>query len=135
MPKVLAWSSRPSATPVQAEFVIMEKAPGVGLDQRWEALTGRQKWEVVKQLVGFESAFASTRFARFGSLYYADDVAHASGNDVLFAQEDGTEVRSSQFAIGPTNHRMFFDDGRADADLDRGPCTAVTLPPSLTPAG
>lgn len=40
----------------------MEKVPGIELDYLWEDITGRQNYEIVKQLLGFEKSFASTRF-------------------------------------------------------------------------
>ena len=70
-PKVFAWSSRREENPVNAEYIIMEKAPGDELETVLEDITGGQKYEIVKQLVGFENSFASTRFKLFGSLYYA----------------------------------------------------------------
>lgn len=128
-PKVFAWSSRREENPVNAEYIIMEKAPGVELEKVWEDITGRQKYEIVKQLVGFESSFASTRFKLFGSLYYAQDVPKVAGNETLCVNEDGTEMQYSQFTIGPTNNRMFFDDGRGTVHVDRGPCMVAFLAP------
>lgn len=128
-PKVFAWSSRREENPVNAEYIIMEKAPGVELEKVWEDITGRQKYEIVKQLVGTESSFASTRFKLFGSLYYAQDVPKVAGNETSCVNEDGTEMHCSQFTIGPTNNRMFFDEGRGGVHVDRGPCMVVFLAP------
>ena len=100
----------------------MEKMPGVELEKLWEDITGREKYEIVKQVVGFEKIFASTRFGSYGSLYYAQDVSNVAANEILFTNEDGLEMQSSQFAIGPTNNRMFFDEGRGTIHIDRGPC-------------
>ena len=99
----------------------MEKAPGIELERLWEDMTGRQKYEIVKQLVGFERSFASTRFGSFGSLYYAKDVPRVE-NETLCVNEDGTDMQYSQFAIGPTTNRMLFDEGRGTVHVDRGPC-------------
>lgn len=106
----------------------MEKAPGVELGKLWEDLTGRQRYEVVKQIVGYEKAFASTRFTMFGSLYYATDLPNTTANDILCMKEDGTDMFCSRFAIGPSNSRVFFDDGKASLDMDRGPCRAMCNP-------
>lgn len=121
-PRVFAWSSRERENPVQAEYIVMEKMPGIELEKVWEDMTGRQKYEIVKQLVGFERSFTATRFTSFGSLYYAQDAPELTGNDLLCVNEDGTETKCSEFAIGPTNNRMFFDEGRGTVDVDRGPC-------------
>lgn len=87
------------------------------------------KYEIVKQLVGIEKSFTATRFTSFGSLYYADDVPKASGNEILCVNEDGTEMQCSPFAIGPTNNRMFFDDGRGTVPVDRGLCMKLSNSP------
>ncbi len=89
----------------------MEKVPGIELENIWEDITGRQKYEIVKQLVGIEKSFTATRFTSFGS-----------GDETLCVNEDGTEIQCSRFAIGPTNNRMFFDEGRGTVQMDRGPC-------------
>lgn len=124
-PKVFAWSSRREKNPVNAEFIVMEKMPGIELEKVWEHITGRQKYEIVKQVVDFEKSFASTTFQLFGSLYYAQDVPKVASNEMLCVNEDGTEMQCSKFAIGPSNNRMFFDEGRGAIDVDRGPCTTA----------
>ena len=121
-PQVFAWSSRREENPVNAEYIIMEKIPGVELEKLWDDMTGRQKYEIVEQLVGFEKSFASTAFRLFGSLYYVQDIPNVADDEVLYVNEDGTETQCSQFAIGPTTNRMFFDEGRRNVDVDRGPC-------------
>jgi len=35
-PKVYAWCSRANETPVGAEYIIMEKVPGIKLSHVWE---------------------------------------------------------------------------------------------------
>ena len=100
----------------------MEKIPGVELESVWPDLTIRQKCEVVQQVVGFEAAFASTRFPSYGSLYFAKDLPERFRSPPLSVDAAGTTVKHSRFAIGPTVSRMFFDDGRAAVDVDRGPC-------------
>ena len=100
----------------------MEKMPGVELESVWPNLTLRQKFEVVQQVVDFEASFASTRFSSYGSLYFTKDLPEPLRSAPLPVDEAGTTVKHSRFAIGPTVSRMFFDDGRAAVDVDRGPC-------------
>ncbi|KAL9124557.1 MAG: hypothetical protein Q9217_006122 [Psora testacea] len=127
-PKVFAWSSRREENPVNAEYIVMEKVPGIELEKLWGDITGRQKYEIVKQLIGIEKSFATTRFTSFGSLYYAEDVPKVSNNKILCVSKDGTEMQCSRFAIGPTNNRMFFDEGRGTVHMDRGPLAKHLLP-------
>ena len=93
--KVFVWSSRREENLVNAEYIIMEKTPSVKLEIVWEDITGRQKYETVKQLVGFENSFASTRLKLFGSLHYAQDVPKVAGSETLCVNENGTEVQCS----------------------------------------
>ncbi|KAL8970844.1 MAG: hypothetical protein Q9197_003595 [Variospora fuerteventurae] len=125
VPKVFAWNSRIEGNPVNAEYIVMEKLRGVELETLWDDMPGRQKYEIVKQLVGIEQKFASTRFMSFGSLYYTQDVHEASHREKLCVTGEGLTIESSQFAIGPSSSRMFFDDGRAMADVDMGPWRSV----------
>lgn len=111
----------------------MEKVPGIELESVWEDITGRQKYEIVRQLVGFEKSFAATRFTAFGSLYYAVDVPKVSGDETLCVTEHGTEIKCSQFAIGPSNNRKFFDDGRGTVSVNRGPCRNYFLSFQVNP--
>lgn len=122
-PKVIAWSSDASANRVQAEYIVMEKAQGKELSHVWDDLSGRQKYEIVKQLVGFEGRFASSRFTNFGSLYYSDNLPELSSPvRPLYRDQYRVSQDCPRFVVGPTNSRMFFDDGRGEVDIDRGPC-------------
>ncbi|KAG8527832.1 uncharacterized protein KY384_006748 [Bacidia gigantensis] len=120
-PKVYAWSSRRDENPVKAEYIIMEKAPGIELENVWEGMSGQQRWEVLKQVVAFEKKFASTRFKAYGSLYYPQDIPNVTDARLEYTNEDG-ETQNSEFAVGPSNSRSFFDHGRGEILLDRGPC-------------
>ncbi|KAE8315097.1 kinase-like domain-containing protein [Aspergillus transmontanensis] len=101
VPRVYAWSSRATGNPVSAVYILIEKQPGVMLSDAWDSLKGKQRAQLVLQVVDFEKTLAATKINGFGSF--------------------GKEVQSTKFAIGPTNHRTFFDFGRGSLDIDRGP--------------
>ncbi|KAE8337770.1 hypothetical protein BDV24DRAFT_154051 [Aspergillus arachidicola] len=105
VPQVYAWSSRVTGNPVGAEYILMEKQTGVMLSDVWGSLNGKQRAQLVLHVVDFEKTLAATKFNGFGSF--------------------GKEVQSTKFAIGPTNHRAFFDFGRGLLDIDRGPWTSA----------
>jgi hypothetical protein len=122
-PKILAWSSNASANPVQAEYIILEKVQGKELSHVWDDLSGRQKYEIVKQIVDFESRFAFFILTKFGSLYYCDNLPELSSPvRPLYRDQHGVNHECSRFVVGPTNSRMFFDDGRGEVEINRGPC-------------
>lgn len=106
----------------------MEKQAGVVLTVVWDAMTGKQKIRILDQIVDIERRLAATRFSKFGSLYYKDDLSdNTDSTSPLYLNSAGDEVRSETFGIGPTNHRSFFDFGRGALDIERGPCKLFSL--------
>lgn len=121
VPKVYAWCSQ-ATNPVQAEYIIMEKISGVQLEDVWGSLDVDQKIVVVKQLAHHQKTWAATVFRHYGSLYYAQDLDPSISRTLHYVDQDGTEIKDLRFAIGPSVGREFVDDGRCDAQYDRGPC-------------
>ncbi|PYI27434.1 phosphotransferase enzyme family protein [Aspergillus indologenus CBS 114.80] len=134
VPRVYAWSSRATENPLRAEYILMEKQAVVVLSDVWDTMKGKQKVQIVDQVVDIERRLAATRFSRFGSLYYKDDLANNSDADdatsPLYLNSTGNGVRSQTFGIGPINHRSFFDFGRGALDIERGPWS--TAPEFMT---
>ncbi|PYI14453.1 hypothetical protein BO99DRAFT_450233 [Aspergillus violaceofuscus CBS 115571] len=124
VPRVYAWSSRASENSLGAEYIFMEKQAGVVLSDVWDTMKGKQKVQIVYQVVDIERRLAATRFSKLGSLYYQDDLANnsdaADATSPLYLDSTGNGVRSKTFGIGPTNHRSFFDLGRGALDIERG---------------
>lgn len=91
------------------------------LSDVWESLKGKQKAQML-QVADFEKVLASTKFTKLGALYYKDDLP-ATLHDMspLYVDRNGDEVQSAKVGIGPTNHRSFFDFGKGELDIDRGP--------------
>lgn len=121
-----AWSSRASENPLGAEYILMEKQGGVVLTDVWDTIKGKQKARILDQVVDMERRLTTTRFSKFGSLYYKNDLPDNSHSiSPLYIDSTGKEMRSEAFDIGPTNHRSFFDFGRGVLDIDRGPCKFI----------
>jgi len=68
VPKVLAWSSKGQDTSVGAEYIIMEKAPGVDLERWWPSMQIKERYAVVKAIATYQKAWTSVSFKKFGSL-------------------------------------------------------------------
>ncbi|KAI2902798.1 hypothetical protein CBS11852_1934 [Aspergillus niger] len=101
VPLVYAWSSRASEIFLGAEYIIMEKQAGVGLTDVWDSLKWKQKVHVLGQIVDIQRRLAGARFAKFGSLYYGDDIPdNAYSNSSLYLDSAGNKRRSKRFCIG-----------------------------------
>jgi hypothetical protein len=66
VPKVFAWSAAAN-NPVEAEYIIMEEAPGTQLEDVWDGKTISDKTKIVKGLVEIEKKLLSVSFTRFVS--------------------------------------------------------------------
>lgn len=62
VPKVLAWCSKATETPVGAEYIIMEKVEGVQLDKVWPKMDIKNRFEVAKAISRYQKAWMSTSF-------------------------------------------------------------------------
>lgn len=61
----------------------------------------------------------------YGSVYFASDMVKGSVPAKLFTDASpGVKLKvSTQFTIGPLADREFWNKGRSEMDIDRGPCT------------
>ncbi len=121
VPKVLVWSAKAEGSEVGAEFIIMEKAPGVQLASFWDAMHPRKRLETMRQFVRFDKTLACSHFPAHGGLYYEEDLSSMPDQTYIKLKKD--QSGGHQYCVGPTNNRNFFDNGRGALILDRGPCT------------
>jgi hypothetical protein len=122
VPKVLAWCSRAHENPVGAEYIIMEKVPGIELEHVWPNMSIKDRLAVVKAVSGFQKAWTSVSFTKYGSLYYSKDLKDAPSSQPPYINANGDCIPNESFAIGPSTARETFDSGRATINFDRGPC-------------
>lgn len=115
VPRVLGWCSNRNDTPVGAEYIIMEKAPGIEIFRIWPDLDHLQKIKLVRELVKIEGKLAAATFPAHGSLYFRD-FAEAEGLPLVH------EAVNDDFVVGPSVSPTFWDDERERMDVDRGPC-------------
>ena len=120
-PKVYAWNSKAEDSAVGAEYIIMEKLPGISLDLVWPSLEIGDRFKIVKAIASYQRAWMSSSFNHYGSLYYAKDLA-GQAQSALYTNVDGLATMDSRFAFGPSTGREYNDDGRATVEFDRGPC-------------
>ncbi|KMQ48464.1 hypothetical protein HL42_0925 [Trichophyton rubrum] len=121
VPRVFAWNSQASENPVGAEYIVMEKAAGSSLAQIWPRLSNEEKREIIQAMVSFDVKMLNHPLGGIGSLYYPRDIP--SGTNQLPAL--GMNDACGRWVLGPTTDRRFFDDGRGELSLDRGPWNTV----------
>ncbi|KAF2496248.1 hypothetical protein BU16DRAFT_526753 [Lophium mytilinum] len=121
VPKVLTWSSKAEENPIGAEYIIMEKVPGIELELVWPGMNIKDRLALTKTIAGFQKAWTSVSFKKFGSLYYAKDLDESTGNEPLYVDENGIDITDKRFAIGPSTGRESIDNGRATIKFERGP--------------
>ncbi|KAL4966596.1 uncharacterized protein BDV14DRAFT_198721 [Aspergillus stella-maris] len=90
----------------------MEKAPGVELSRVWGTLSSRVKEGLVKEVVDINFKVGRIRFPAYGSLYRRKDLSWTKCQSVPV---------DNQYAIGPTVSRHWFENGRGDIDIPKGP--------------
>ncbi|KAF2259616.1 APH-domain-containing protein [Lojkania enalia] len=125
VPRVLAWSSKAQENPVGAEYIIMEKVPGIELERVWPSMNIKDRLALIKTIAGFQKAWTSVSFKKFGSLYYAKDLDESTGNGPLYVDANGIDIIDEKFAIGPSTGRESIDNGRATINFDRGPWNSL----------
>ncbi|KAG5633761.1 hypothetical protein H0H81_005469, partial [Sphagnurus paluster] len=111
VPRVLSWSSDSSATAVGAEFIIMEKAPGIEVGKVWHELSMELRLSLVQAVVEMEHAALVSPLPGYGSIFFRDDIKPGMSSVPI----DDT------YAIGPCMDRSFWNQERATMEIDRGP--------------
>jgi hypothetical protein len=112
VPRILSWSSAQTSTAVGAEFIIMEKAPGIEVSKVWPQLFEKLKLRLIDEIIRIERAALDNPLPSYGSIFFRRDV----GPEMASVAVDET------FVIGPSLDRSFWRDGREAMDIFRGPC-------------
>ncbi|KAG9228229.1 kinase-like domain-containing protein [Amylocarpus encephaloides] len=122
VPKVYAWSAAAN-NPVEAEYIIMEEAPGTQLEDVWNDKTISDKTNIVKGLVEIEKKLLSVSFTRYGNIYFASDAFSGceAAKVVGDIPAELKRVVEERFTIGPVVDRDFWNGKRASMTIDRGP--------------
>lgn len=126
IPKVYAWCSRAYHSAIGAEYIIMEKMPGVPLAKMLAKMGIEERWKIFQAVMRQQKAWASFKFQQCGSLYYSQDLDKPRLRPFKY-NANGIETTSSKFAVGPTTGRSWANDGRLAIKCNRGPCSAATI--------
>ncbi|KAL5335982.1 hypothetical protein BJX70DRAFT_390279 [Aspergillus crustosus] len=125
VPKVLAWSAD-AANPVGAEYIIMEKIPGVHLVEKWPTLNALQRYKIIGQVVQLEKELANIVLPAYGCLYLRESLPAVIRQHPLPSDLDPNEL----FCIGPSCKRTWWDGDSVDMahslSIDVGPWTNLS---------
>lgn len=131
IPRVYTYSLDPDNL-VGAEYILEEKAPGEPLGNLWYDWPIESRYNLIDQLVDFESKVKSIWFRNHGCLYFKKDMAHKK---VPFREpeplretfcevtEDINVALLDDFVIGPLTEAVLWGE-KQWMELDRGPCTS-----------
>ena len=121
VPRIHAWSAD-SNNPVGVEYIIMQKAPGKPLEDRWFHLTQKERVCFMESYIRLEGKLFELRLNAYGSIYYKDALPSNLQLDlhppVSWERKDDTD----RFCIGPTTDYMFWLGRYSRLAIDRGPC-------------
>ena len=117
VPRVLSWSSAQTSTAVGAEFIIMEKAPGIEVSKVWPELSEKHRLRLIDEITRIEKVALEHPLPGYGSIFFRSDV----GSKMAFVAIDET------FVLGPSLDRSFWSDERDAMDIVRGPCKHAFL--------
>ncbi|KAL3449523.1 kinase-like domain-containing protein [Aspergillus insuetus] len=125
VPRVFSWSTDES-NPVGAEYIIMEKAPGVQLYERWGGMKVIEKLDLIELLVQLEGQLSAISFPAYGGLYLRADADRLRHHDL-----DASLDEQQSFCIGPSPDRSFGVDAVAgiaseDDSIDNGPWNSLS---------
>ncbi|KFY11109.1 hypothetical protein V492_04652 [Pseudogymnoascus sp. VKM F-4246] len=120
VPRVYAWSST-NDNAVGTEYIIMEKAPGQPLEDRWFSLTEKESVHLVTSYVEIEKKLFALPIDAYGSLYYKENLPAHLQVELSAAGTPDESGDAKRFCIGPTADYMFWFGRRTGIELDRGP--------------
>lgn len=127
IPRIISYSVDPQ-NPVGVEYIIEEKAKGVPLGNLWFQWPKESQFNLVSDLVEFETKLASISFKNHGCIYYKADLEdngmHTQDIDAIFSAS-GERLDCSilaKLAFGPLTQARLWEGERAQMTLDRGPC-------------
>lgn len=122
IPNVVSWNSSKN-NPLENEYQLMEFINGDLLMKQWNPASEdiKSKSETIKPVVDFVDKLISTKFNKYGSLYFTDDVSSSLQNDLPYNHEKGDGL-IDKYRIGPTTESRFWKGSNVDIGAAfRGP--------------
>lgn len=103
VPRVLAWSFDSASSPIRAEYILEEKAPGVRFGSVWNQWPRKSKLQLITQVVDIQNTSTGVTFDMHGCIYLKDDL-RALGEEPEEANIQSAPASIPDiFATGPLN--------------------------------
>lgn len=121
VPKVLAWDSDIS-NPVGAEYIIMDKVPGVQIFKVWDEMDEGKRISTIKRLTQWENELAALQFPAYGNLYHKSSL-----HETEMVPLDSSIDPEREFCIGPScDPSWLIQPGQQLLpDVTCGPCNTA----------
>lgn len=104
-PVPIAWSGDEN-NPIKKPFILMPYVKGVKMSEQWRPLHAEDHSDVLEPIAAFAALIAATKFNKYGSLYFAEDVpAHLRVDP--YDDETDPELKG-RWAIGPSTEKVFW---------------------------
>lgn len=124
VPDVHSWSSEAeNQESIGAEYIIMSKAEGVSLGEKWLDMPRKDKQKVIDRVVDIESELASLDFPAYGNLYLRSDFPAGRASYPLSSKQDPEGL----FCVGPDCFRIWVNEDYSGMKANEGPCTFCSL--------
>jgi hypothetical protein len=137
VPRPIARNSS-AANPLGYEWALLEKVPGVDLNDVWLKVPWEKKVDIVENIATYFAQIWSPdlRFSEIGSLYRATFVDHEHSTNTSpsatpagpspFSMMRADSAFKEGFKMGPVVDGAFFSDRRRYLESDRGPYTSCS---------
>lgn len=117
VPEVLDYSIT-TENSVGAEYIIMEKAAGEELGNRWYSLPDLDRVRIIGRLSQIENSLFSINLPASGSIFYKRDLEESTPS---------VEIPGTEFCIGPSIEQRWWHGRRDQIDVYRGPCKFLLI--------
>lgn len=126
VPKVYGYSASVD-NPAGVEYLIMEKAKGARIEEKWLSMTKKERCKLASSYVEIEKKLFDIPFSAIGSIYFTSDVPSHLQTPLYSEAHEGQleDDTSKRFCIGPIADYMFWHGKRAKLDIARGPCMSI----------
>ena len=126
VPKVLAWSSNADNV-VESEYIIVTEAEGTQLAEVWDSLDIGGKNKIATGLAQLQSQMLSVTLSRYGALYFRQHAPQgcAAAEVINEVPSHVKQYVEDRFVVGPLAYESFWQDERAQMNIERGPWTST----------